>query len=146
MREKILKHVLKNVIEHGKANPKIILGKIMASEPELRKKSKEVSIELNKIISEIEKWDDSKKEKELLKIWPDALKKKENVKKEALKALPNMKDKLVMRFAPNPNGPPTLGSSRGIVINGEYCKKYGGKFICRFDDTDPSLKKPWKEA
>jgi glutamyl-tRNA synthetase len=53
---------------------------------------------------------------------------------------------VVMRFAPNPNGPPTLGSARGIIINSEYVKKYGGKFIIRFDDTDPVKKRPMPEA
>ena len=46
-----------------------------------------------------------------------------------------------MRFAPNPNGPPTLGSARGIVINSEYVQKYNGTFILRFDDTDPQTKR-----
>jgi glutamyl-tRNA synthetase len=51
-----------------------------------------------------------------------------------------------MRFAPNPNGPPTLGSARGIIINSEYVKRYGGRFIIRFDDTDPAKKRPMIEA
>ncbi len=51
-----------------------------------------------------------------------------------------------MRFAPNPNGPPTIGSSRGMIINYEYTKKYNGKFILRFDDTDPDQKRPMIEA
>ena len=51
-----------------------------------------------------------------------------------------------MRFAPNPNGAATLGSARGIVINSEYAKMYKGKFILRFDDTDPLLKRPMLEA
>ncbi|MBM3308804.1 MAG: glutamate--tRNA ligase [Candidatus Altiarchaeales archaeon] len=54
--------------------------------------------------------------------------------------------KVVMRFAPNPNGPPTLGHARGIVINSEFVKKYNGKLILRFDDTDPKTKKPMLEA
>jgi len=53
---------------------------------------------------------------------------------------------VVMRFAPNPNGPPTLGHARGIVVNSELVKKYGGKLILRFDDTDPKTKKPLPEA
>lgn len=55
-------------------------------------------------------------------------------------------EKVVMRFAPNPNGPPTLGHARGIVINSELVKKYQGKLILRFDDTDPKTKKPLLEA
>ena len=54
--------------------------------------------------------------------------------------------KVVMRFAPNPNGPATLGSARGMVVNSEYVKMYKGKFILRFDDTDPDIKRPMLEA
>jgi glutamyl-tRNA synthetase len=39
-----------------------------------------------------------------------------------------------------------LGSARGIIVNSEYVKKYGGKFIIRFDDTDPVKKRPMPEA
>lgn len=60
--------------------------------------------------------------------------------------LPDKPKDVVMRFAPNPNGPATLGSARGIVINSYLVKRYGGKFILRFDDTDPKLKKPLKKA
>ncbi|TAN35949.1 MAG: glutamate--tRNA ligase, partial [Candidatus Methanoperedens sp.] len=41
---------------------------------------------------------------------------------------------------------PTLGSARGIVVNSEYTKKYKGKLIIRFDDTDPATKRPMLEA
>jgi glutamyl-tRNA synthetase len=70
-------------------------------------------------------------------------------KKEPAKGLPKLEGAeggVVMRFAPNPNGPPTLGSARGIIVNSEYVKKYGGKFIIRFDDTDPVKKRPMPEA
>ena len=51
-----------------------------------------------------------------------------------------------MRFAPNPNGPLSFGHSRGIIINSEYAKKYNGKWILRFDDTDTVRKPPMPEA
>jgi len=33
-----------------------------------------------------------------------------------------------------------------VVVNSEYVKKYDGKFILRFDDTDPRVKRPLIEA
>ncbi len=142
----ILKHALKNAVEHGEPNAKAIIGSVLAAEPSLRGDVKAVAEGVRGAMQEIAGWSAEKRRKELLKMWPDALKKRERAAKEALGPLPNSNGKVVMRFAPNPNGPPTLGSSRGIVINGEYCKRYNGKLICRFDDTDPSLKKPLKEA
>ncbi|MFH1055145.1 MAG: glutamate--tRNA ligase, partial [Candidatus Altiarchaeota archaeon] len=53
---------------------------------------------------------------------------------------------VVLRFAPNPNGPLSLGHARGVVTNYYIAKKYQGRFILRFDDTDPRTKKPLKEA
>lgn len=70
---------------------------------------------------------------------------KEEFKGFSLKLADNPKN-VRMRFAPNPNGPPTLGSARGIVINSYLAKKYNGKFILRFDDTDPKTKAPMLEA
>ena len=51
-----------------------------------------------------------------------------------------------MRFAPNPNGPLSLGHARGVVINTEYAKMYDGEVILRFDDTDAVVKRPDPEA
>ena len=146
MRDAILKQALKNALEHGKADPKAVIGRVLASEPALRANGKEVAAEAAKIVAEINAWSDDKKRGELLRLWPEALDKKKEEKREGLRPLPNVNGPVVMRFAPNPNGPPTLGSSRGIVINSQYCKQYNGRFICRFDDTDPSLKKPMLEA
>lgn len=50
------------------------------------------------------------------------------------------------RFAPNPDGPLHLGNSRAAIISYEYASMYNGDFILRFDDTDPKVKKPLKEA
>ncbi len=52
----------------------------------------------------------------------------------------------VLRFAPNPNGPLTIGHARGVVVNNFLARKYGGRYILRFDDTDPKIKKPVLEA
>ena len=49
---------------------------------------------------------------------------------------------VVTRFAPNPSAPGHLGHLRPAILSHLYAQKYGGKFILRFDDTDPKLKKP----
>ena len=51
----------------------------------------------------------------------------------------NAKNKVVVRFAPTPNGPLSIGHSRGVCLLGEYQKRYpGAKLLLRFDDTDPA--------
>src|SRR3989344_3000271 len=54
-------------------------------------------------------------------------------------------DKFVVRFAPNPDGALHLGNARPAVLCDEYAKKYKGKLILRFDDTDPKVKVPEKK-
>ena len=66
------------------------------------------------------------------------------------KGLPELngatKGKVVLRFAPNPNGPLSFGHARGLVINGTYRAMYDGELILRFDDTDTKVKPPMLSA
>ncbi len=86
----------------------------------------------------------SQEQKEIVeKKWPEALK-KEKVEEKRLPPLPNA-DKyaqVVTRFSPNPDCVLHLGSARAIILSHEYARIYKGKFILRFEDTDPKVKKP----
>ncbi len=53
---------------------------------------------------------------------------------------------VVTRYAPNPSAPAHLGHMRPAILDYLYAKKYNGKFILRFDDTDPKLKKPMENG
>ncbi|NYZ79865.1 glutamate--tRNA ligase, partial [Candidatus Micrarchaeota archaeon] len=84
--------------------------------------------------------------KELLAVWPESFEKRDEERRE-LPDLPNAKrGKVVMRVAPNPNGPPHLGHAKQLLLNWFYVRKYDGKYILRFDDTDPKNKVPMKES
>src|SRR5438034_8150252 len=48
---------------------------------------------------------------------------------------------IVTRFAPNPDFVLHLGSIRAIILSHDYARMYKGRFLLRFDDTDPRLKK-----
>ncbi len=145
MKDVVMKFVAINASKYGKPNEKAVMGKIMAEMPELRSRAKEVLELVRECIAEFESMGEEER-RALIERYVAESKKKE--KKEI--KLPPLegaeKGKVVMRFAPNPNGPPTLGSARGIVVNDEYCKIYDGKFILRFDDTDPRTKRPMPEA
>ncbi|NJD77530.1 MAG: glutamate--tRNA ligase [Candidatus Methanoperedens sp.] len=143
----IKKYALQNAVKYNKTPQSgAVIGKVMAN-PELRSRAKEITALTGEVLSEIEQMAPASREEELNKLAPElVLELKE--KKEPEKGLPplELNEPLVMRFAPNPNGPPTIGSSRGIVVNSEYTKKYHGKLIIRFDDTDPATKRPMLEA
>jgi glutamyl-tRNA synthetase len=149
IREAIEKYALQNAVKYKAApNAGAVMGKLMGEHPELRTRAKEVSPLVAEVLAEVEKTSPEEWEKRLEAIAPELLVQLSE-KKEPDKGLPALEGAekgVVMRFAPNPNGPPTLGSARGIIVNSEYVKKYGGKFIIRFDDTDPVKKRPMPEA
>jgi len=141
-----MKYVVQNAVKYGKPNEKAVMGKVMAENPELRKKAKEVLELVRECISEFEGLPDEKREGLIQKYSVEV----ESKKERETRGLPELegaeRGKVVMRFAPNPNGPPTLGSARGIIVNGEYARMYEGKYVIRFDDTDPRTKRPMLEA
>ena len=143
----IKKYALQNAVKYNKLpQAGSVMGKVMAA-PELRTRAKEVNSLVGEVLDEINQMSPDSWEQELNRLAPELIAELKE-KKEPEKGLPplDIKGLLVMRFAPNPNGPPTIGSSRGIVVNSEYTKKYNGKFIIRFDDTDPATKRPMLEA
>ncbi|MEM4155940.1 MAG: glutamate--tRNA ligase [Archaeoglobaceae archaeon] len=145
MKEIIMKYIAINSAKYGKPDEKAVIGKVIAENPDLKLKVKEVIQLAKDCIKEFESLSEEEKRQLISKY---ALEEKKKIEKEyKLPPLPKAEPgKVVMRFAPNPNGPPTLGSARGIIINGEYCKDYKGKYIIRFDDTDPKTKRPILEA
>lgn len=79
----------------------------------------------------------------LLTSIPDAMANKESAdtifkqgflkeKAEEIKARP-----VVSRFPPEPNGPLHIGHSKAVLINAGFARYHGGKFILRYDDTNP---------
>ncbi|MCS7130236.1 MAG: glutamate--tRNA ligase [Archaeoglobaceae archaeon] len=145
MKEIIMKYIAINSAKYGKPDEKAVIGKVIAENPELKSKVKEVIQLVKDCIKEFESLSEEDKKALISKYASEEKKKEERELK--LPPLPEAEvGKVIMRFAPNPNGPPTLGSARGIIINGEYCRDYKGKYILRFDDTDPKTKRPILEA
>lgn len=143
----ILKHALKNAVEHnGKANPGVVLNKVLGEKPELRKDMKSLGRKIGEVLKEVNSMKPANQKKKLLVLWPSALEKKVEKPKE-LPELPNaVKGKVIVRVAPNVNGPLHIGHARLLILNDEYKKRYRGKLILRFDDTDPDVKRPMIKA
>ncbi|MEK6934956.1 MAG: glutamate--tRNA ligase [Nanoarchaeota archaeon] len=143
--KKIRTEALLNAVSYnGKANSNAVLSKIMIFVKD-KSKAGEVMKEVNKIVQEVNKLSLDKQKEEIERLHIEKVKKKIIVKK-----IPNLKnakkDKVVMRFAPNPNGPMSIGHARTALWNWFLVDKYKGKYILRFDDTDPRIKVPMKEA
>jgi glutamyl-tRNA synthetase len=142
------KYALQNAVRYGgKATEGPVVSKVFGERPDLRQRAKEVVEIVKKVVQKVNSMSLEEQRKELETKFPELLEEKKVEEKKGLPPLPGVKEgSLVVRFAPNPDGPLHLGNARAAVINDEYAKMYKGKFILRFDDTDPKVKVPIREA
>ncbi|MCW3983257.1 MAG: glutamate--tRNA ligase [Candidatus Bathyarchaeota archaeon] len=144
LREFIRKAALLNAVGHdGKAQAGAMVGKVLGEKAELRSRVKELSVVINQVVAEVNSLSLSEQKAIVEKNWPQTQKKPEAEEKK-LSPLPNAEKykQIVTRFSPNPDCVLHLGSARAIVLSHEYARMYNGKFILRFEDTDPKTKKP----
>jgi len=147
----VRKFALQNALEYdGEGQSGSVLGRLLSERPELRPEAKRL---MGIVSEEVESANAMAMDEgvdavraELERSAPDALEREKHRKIEGLKELPGNTSSVVLRFAPNPNGPLTLGHSRGVVINSEYAKMHDGKVVLRFDDTDTRVKPPLADA
>lgn len=152
--ETMLWHMaIQNAIEYsGKAAAGSVIGRLMSIRQDLRQYGKILSPLIAKKVAQANKLAVDNGVEYLVNILeseaPELLQKREKqVKRVGLPELVNAEPgKVVLRFAPNPNGPLSFGHARGIIINGDYAKEYDGELILRFDDTDTTVKPPLLEA
>jgi len=145
VKDLIYMYALANAFEYnGKAQLQAIIGKMIADNPGVRDKLKEIVPEIKNIVKEVNSWSAAKQKKELEKfgVVKKDTKIREEKKEGELPDLPNAeKGKVVMRLAPYPSGPLHIGNARMVILNDEYVKKYRGKLILFFDDTIGSEEK-----
>jgi len=141
----IRKITLLNAVRHkGKAQTGAVIGKLLSERPELRAKAKEIPALVSEVVQEVNNLSLEEQKRIVEKKWPEALVKEKAEEEKVLPPLPNV-DKyaqIVTRFSPNPDCVLHLGSARAIVLCHEYVRMYKGKFVLRFEDTDPKLKRP----
>jgi len=144
LRIEIKKMALQNAFEHGgETRDKIILGKILGTKPEFRNKVKEIIDDISKIVTQVNEMSLEEQKKEIDKNFPEILVPKDKI--EEREGLPELNDavygKVITRFPPEPNGYPHIGHAKAAIINSEYAKMYGGKFVLRMDDTNPEAER-----
>lgn len=145
LKENIRKTALLNAVKHeGKAQTGSVIGKILGEKPDLRSRVKEVSTLVGKIVKEVNALSFGEQKRVVEENWPEALIKGKSEEEKHLPPLPNVDryHQVVTRFSPNPDCVLHLGSARAIILCHEYARIYKGRFILRFEDTDPKIKKP----
>ncbi|RLI95876.1 MAG: glutamate--tRNA ligase, partial [Candidatus Aenigmatarchaeota archaeon] len=142
-----LKCSLQNAVQHGgKASVGAVMGKMLGEQPELRGKIGTVRHEAENAVRQVNFISATEQKRRLEKLAPV----KEEKKGKERPELPELKDakmnRVVTRFAPCPSGPLNiLQVLRALMLSYLYAEKYNGRFILRFEDTDPSPGKIKKE-
>ena len=139
MESTIRKYALQNALLYeGKATMGAVLGKVMAENPELRPRAKEVSTLAKRIVDNVNRMAQEDQRKALEALAPELLVREVKTRETGLPDLPDVKGEVRMRMAPNPSGPLHVGHSRMAILNDEFVKRYGGICYNRFEDTDPA--------
>lgn len=137
---------LENASKFGKAKSTIVVGHILARDPNLKQKLDEITKIVDEACKEVNSMSLEQIKHKLKELGPPPPVKRE-LKKHELELPPNPEIQgYVLRFAPNPDGPLTLGNASPAILCNFFANKYKGKFILRFEDTSPSVKPPLLEA
>lgn len=139
IRELAFRWALTNALEHrGRASTKAVLGKLVAERSELRPRVKELQALVGEVVAEVNSLSIEEQRAGLEKLGLPA--KPPRPGKLGLPELPDVEKypRITTRFAPNPNGPLHIGHVRAALLSHEYARLHGGRFILRFEDTNPA--------
>ena len=121
----IRKYALQNALEYeGKGQMGSALGRLLSERQDLRPIAKNlmpiVSSEVDLANKMIVEDGPVVVRQRIESIDPSAVKRTRQEKRKGLKPLDDTDRGVILRFAPNPNGPLSLGHSRGVVIYLEF--------------------------
>jgi glutamyl-tRNA synthetase len=136
----IRKYALQNAVKfNGKANIGAVIGKVIAEHPGLKKDMKKLSKDIKQIVDKVNSLKHKDQETELDKLGgqPKEKKKEERNIFDMFKIKAG--EKVLTAFPPEPSKYPHIGHAKSIFLNYELAKRHNGKFILRFEDTNPKL-------
>lgn len=138
IRIEIMRWALANAVAHGgRADAKAVMGRILAELPSWKSRVAELKTLVEEVVDEVNSLSLEEQKAKIEEVGEVKVERKEKARE--LPDLPGVeKGKIVVtRFAPNPNGPIHIGNARAAILSHEYARRYRGKFILRFEDTNP---------
>ena len=140
MKDLILKYALQNAVKYnGEANIGAVMGKVLAENPGLRNDTKSLAKEIKKVVDKVNSVGVEKQKEELEK-FSDEIKEPSTEKRDIFSIFEvKENERVTTAFPPEPSKYPHIGHAKSIFLNYGLAKKYGGKFILRFEDTNPKL-------
>lgn len=144
-RKLAIKYALKNAHDYGKAEAGAVLGKLLASNPELRGEMAKLSALVAEAVAEVNgmthdelqhKYSAYAKEFEA-----EAAAKAEAGSRARVEVEGAVQGKFATRFAPEPNGYMQIGHAKVCWLGRELADRYKGTLALYFDDTNPEKEK-----
>lgn len=134
--KEIWAYALRNAIEYGKTNPGIIIPKLF--QHGLGKGDiKNVMPSINEIVKKVNSMKKEAMKKEFEKYEKYAIEHEQKKEGELPELEGAIIGKVVTRMAPEPSKYIHIGHALVFMIQYLYAKRYQGKCILRFDDTNP---------
>ncbi|MFA6022614.1 MAG: glutamate--tRNA ligase [Candidatus Pacearchaeota archaeon] len=130
----IYAYALENAVLHEKAIAGAVMPKLFQHGLK-REDIGKVMPEINDIVKKVNSFSKEQRENEFEK-YKKYLHEK-TVEEKGLKELPNVSKNMVFRLAPEPSKYNHIGHALSFLLNYLYAKKYKGKCLLRFEDTNP---------